>query len=108
MGLFSHFFEDYFEVGQGSEWVVRVLVAITNPFQDRAKHSMLEHPTRNTFCSVTPKCWLYHDTYQGVVTRYELFCEVVRNMRITLKIPRLGRRKIKKCSVNYGKCAQSK
>ena len=43
---------------------------------------------------------------RDVVTRYEPFSKVVRNMRMTVKIPRLSHKKINKCSVNSGECAQ--
>ena len=37
MGLFSSFREDYFEVSQGGEQVVRVLVTVADLFQNRAE-----------------------------------------------------------------------
>ena len=106
MSLFSSFFEDYLTVSQGSEWVVRVLVVLTDPFQDRAKHRMFGHPARNTFGLVTSNCrCLYLGTNCDVVTRYGPVSKVARNMRITVKtvkITRVSHREINKCSVNSG------
>ena len=41
-GLFSRFFEGYFEVSEGSEWVVRVLTVLTDPLQDRSRRRSLD------------------------------------------------------------------
>ena len=40
MSLFSSFLEDFLEVSQGGEWVVRVLVAFTDPFQKKKQNTV--------------------------------------------------------------------
>ena len=90
MSLFASFPKDYLEVSQGGEWVVGVLVAFTDPFQDRAKHRVFGHPARNTFSLVTPKCrFLYNDSCCDVVTRYGPFAKMVKKKK-AMKITLLG------------------
>ena len=63
MGLFSHFFEDYFEVGHGSEWVVRVPVAFTDPCSRKSK-------TQGAWISNSEYVWLGHTELSVFVSRH--------------------------------------
>ena len=55
MSLFSSFLESNPEVTQGKEWVVRVLVTVTDLFQHGAENGMFGPPTRNAFDLGAPK-----------------------------------------------------
>ena len=82
---------------EAGEWVVRVLMVFTDPFQDGAKHKMFGHPTRNTFSLNTSNCrFLYNHTYCDVVTRYGPFSKIVRDMRMIVIITCLSLREIMK------------
>ena len=61
-GPFSSFLEDDLEVSQSNEWVIRVLVTVTDLFQNGAEKG-IRYPTRNSFDLVAPSCrFLYDDT----------------------------------------------
>ena len=87
MSLFSSFLEDYLAVSQGGEWVVRVLVAFTDPFQERANTRLFGHPTRNTFGLVTRIVGFCTTTRTATWSLgIGPFAKVVRNMKITVEI----------------------
>ena len=94
MGLFSSFLEDYLEVSQGGERIVRVLVAVIGPFSKQSKKTgRLDIPARNTFDLVIPiGRYLHDDSHCHMITRYGPLTKVVRNMRVTVKITRLSNR----------------
>ena len=48
-GIFFCFLEIDFEVCQSNEWVIRVLVIVTDLFQNETENGMFRHATRDTF-----------------------------------------------------------
>ena len=78
---FSSFLENDFEVSKGSESVIRVLVIVSDLFQNGAENGMFGHPDRNAFSQVTPiSRFLYDDTYSCMVTRYGPLTKILNYM----------------------------
>ena len=62
-GPFSGVFENDSEICKSNEGVIRVLVTVSDLFQNGAENGIFGHPTRNSFDLVAPSCrFLYDDT----------------------------------------------
>ena len=86
-GPFSSFLEKDFEICKSDDWVIRVLVIVTDRFQNRAENWMFGHPTRNAFALVAPNCrFLNDDTWSCMVTRKRPFSRILKYMRIAMEI----------------------
>ena len=106
MSLCSSFLQNDFEICQSDEWIIRVLVIVTDLFQNGAENGMFGHAVRNAFAQVTPNCWfLYDDTYSCMVTWYGPFTKILKYMRIAVEVACFSHKEIDKCPVNPGQCA---
>ena len=70
MSLFPGFFNDYLEVSQSGKRFVRVLVTVTDPFQNSAEDRMFGNPPRDSIDLVaTTGGFLHNDSDRNKNTR---------------------------------------
>ena len=100
MVRFLCFLEHNFEVCKSSNWVVRVLVIVIKPPQNRIEDGMFEHPTRDAFALVSPKSLsMNNHTTDAWSLGMDLFTNILKYMRIAVEFARFIHWNIDKGSI---------
>ena len=79
---------------------------VTDLFQSGAENGMFRYPARNTCDLVAPICrFLYDDTHCNMGTRDGTFTQLLKDVRIAVKIKFVSHWEINECPVNSGQSA---